>query len=455
VVKRLIERVILISNQDNFMHLNLFLYHMGHHEAAWRHLEASPEKMFDFTYYKELAQKAEMAKMDSIFLADRISTSPKAVENGSLVSFEPTTLLSALAAVTNRIGLIGTVSTSFNEPYNVTRRFSSLDFLSNGRAGWNIITSGTDGEAQNFNLDVIPDHASRYKKAKEFLEVTLKLWDSWDDDALILDKENGIFGDSQKVHEIHHDGEFFKVRGPLNIPRSPQKRPVLIQAGSSEDGREFSSRYADAIFTSQQTFEDAFMFYKDIKERIARNGRNPNQVKILPGISFIIGNTEEEAKEKEEELAQFMNFHHSLLQLSNRIGVDLTSVSLDEPLPNLPDIGEIQGHQSRTQLIIQLAQRENLTVKQLLIRLGGGRGHYTISGTPKRIADELEYWFLNGAADGFNLMPQVMNRDFDRFVHFVIPELQRRQLFRKEYSGNTLRDHYDLPVPVNQFIPSH
>lgn len=446
---------ISMSNQGQTMHLNLFLYNQGHHEASWRHPDALPEKMMDFTYYKKLAQKAEMAKLDSIFLADRISTSPKAVENGSLVSFEPTTLLSALASVTEHIGLIGTVSTSFNEPYNVARRFSSLDFLSNGRAGWNIITSGTDGEAQNFNLGSIPDHAYRYKKAKEFLEVTMKLWDSWEDNAVIIDRENGIFADSQKVHEIHHDGEFFKVRGPLNIPRSPQKRPVLIQAGSSEDGREFSSLYADAIFTSQQTFEDACMFYKDVKERIARNGRNPNQVKILPGISFIIGNTDEEAKEKEEELAQFMNFNHSLLQLSNRVGVDLTSVLLDEPLPNLPDIGEIQGHQSRAQLIVQLAQRENLTVKQLLIRLGGGRGHYTISGTPKRIADELEYWYLNGAADGFNLMPQVMNRDFDRFVHFVIPELQRRQLFRKEYLGNTLRDHYDLPVPVNQSIPRH
>ncbi|MEH7419414.1 LLM class flavin-dependent oxidoreductase [Neobacillus drentensis] len=440
-----------MNNQTRTMHLNLFLYNLGHHEASWRHPESLTDQLMDFTYYKQLAQKAEKAKMDAIFLADRISTSPAAVEKGSLVSFEPTTLLSALAAVTEQIGLIGTVSTSFNEPYNVARRFSSLDFLSNGRAGWNIITSGTDSEAQNFNLDRIPNHTERYKKAKEFLEVTMKLWDSWEDDAVLADKENGIFADNQKVHEIHHNGEYFKVRGPLNMPRSPQKRPVLFQAGTSEDGKEFSSQYADAIFTAHQTFEEARAFYLYAKERIAGIGRNPDQVKILPGISFVIGNTEEEAKKREEELAEFMNFSHSLIQLSNRIGVDVTSVPLDGPLPNLPDSKEIQGHQSRTKLIIELAQRENLTIKQLLIRLGGGRGHYTISGTPKSIADQLEYWFLNGAADGFNIMPQIMKRDLDLFVDLVIPELQHRQLFRTEYSGNTLRDHYNLPLPDNQF----
>lgn len=434
------------------MHLNLFLNNMGHHESSWRHPSSESQKMFELSYFKQLAQKAENANLDSLFLADRLSTTPHSIENGSQVSFEPTTLLSALAAVTERIGLIGTVSTSFNEPYNVARRFSSLDFLSNGRAGWNIITSGTDGEAQNYNLNTIPDHHIRYKKAKEFLEVTLKLWDSWEDQAILLDKEKGIFADKRKVHEIKHDGEFYQVRGPLNIPRSPQKRPVLFQAGTSEDGKEFSSIYADAIFTAHQTFEDAHLFYKDVKDRIAKRGRNPNQVKILPGISFIIGETEEEAQELQEELEELMNFNHSLLQLSNRVGVDLTSVSLDGHLPDLPEIGEIQGHQSRTQLITQLAKRENLTVKQLLARLGGGRGHFTIRGTPKRVADELEFWFKNGAADGFNLMPQVMERDFDRFVHLVIPELQKRKLFRTEYSGNTLRDHFDLPIPESGMV---
>ncbi|MGG3470346.1 LLM class flavin-dependent oxidoreductase [Neobacillus pocheonensis] len=441
-----------MSTQSQTMHLNLFLYNMGHHEASWRHPDSHSDQLMNFSYYRQLVQKAEKAKMDSIFLADRTSTSPNAVENGSLISYEPTTLLAALAAVTERIGLIGTVSTSFNEPFNVAGRFSSLDFLSNGRVGWNIITSGTASEAQNFNLDGIPDHSNRYKKAKEFLEVTMKLWDSWEDDAILADKENGIFADKQKVHEIHHKGEFFKVRGPLNLPRSPQKRPVLVQAGSSEDGKEFSTQYADAIFTAQPTFEDARAFYQDVKGRIAKNGRDPNQVKILPGISFIIGNTEEEAKEREEELAKFLNFSHSLIQLSNRMGMNLTSVTLDKPLPALPNTEEIQGHQSRTQLINKLAQSENLTVKQLLLRLGGGRGHFIISGTPARIADELEFWFLNKAADGFNIMPQVMERDLELFVDFVIPELQRRRLFRTEYKGYTLRDHFGLPFPKNHFI---
>ncbi|QGQ45885.1 LLM class flavin-dependent oxidoreductase [Metabacillus sediminilitoris] len=441
-----------MNNHDRKMHLNLFLASMGHHEASWRYPDAPTEHLFNFTYYKELVKKAEQAKMDSIFLADRTSTSSKSVKYGALTPFEPTTLLSALAVVTEKIGLIGTVSTSFNEPYNVARRFSSLDFLSNGRAGWNIITSGTDSEAQNFNLDKIPDHALRYKRAKEFLDVSIKLWDSWEDDAVILNKESGIFADSRKVHEINHKGEFFKVRGPLNISSSPQKRPVLVQAGTSENGKEFAATYAEAIFTAQQTFADAKAFYNKVKERVKKNGRNPDQVKILPGICPIIGETKEEVIETESKLQELMNFDHSLMQLSNRIGTDLTSAKLDEPLPELPVIEEIQGHKSRTELIIELAQRENLTLKQLLIRLAGGRGHYTIVGTPQKIADELEYWFLNGAADGFNIMPQIMNPDFDLFIRLVIPELQKRGLFRTEYTGNTLREHYGLAIPDNQFM---
>ncbi len=439
-------------NNERKMHLNLFLSSMGHHEASWRYPDSPTDQLMNFSYYKDLVQKAEQAKMDSVFLADRTSLSPQSVKHGSSASFEPTTLLSALAVVTEKIGLIATVSTSFNEPYNIARRFASLDFLSNGRAGWNIITSGTDSEAQNFNLETIPDHAIRYKRAKEFLDVTIKLWDSWEDDAIVLNKKTGIFADSQKVHEINHKGEFFQIRGPLNIPRSPQKRPVLVQAGTSEDGKEFAAKYAEAIFTAQQTFIDARAFYLDVKERVIKHGRNPDQVKILPGICPIIGETEKEVKERENRLQELMNFEHSLIQLSNRVGIDLTSASLDEPLPALPDIDEIQGHKSRTQLIIELAQRENLTLRQLLIRLGGGRGHHTIVGTPQKIADELEYWFLNGAADGFNIMPQVMNPDFDRFINLVIPELQKRGLFRTEYTGNTLRDNYKLNKPENQFM---
>lgn len=441
-----------MSNNERKLHLNLFLSSLGHHESAWRYPDSTTEDFLNFSYYKELAQKAERAKMDSIFLADRTAASPKAVKYGAVGTFEPTSLLSALAVVTERIGLIGTVSTSFNEPYNLARRFSSLDFLSNGRAGWNVITSGTSQEAQNFNQYEIANHTSRYNRANEFLQVTTKLWDSWEDDAVVADKEKGMYADGQKVHEINHEGEFFKVRGPLNIPRSPQGRPVLVQAGTSENGKNLAAKYAEAIFTAQQTFEDARTFYQDVKEKVSRNGRNPDQVKILPGICLIIGATEEEARERESKLQELMNFDYSLIQLSNRVGVDLSLASLDEPLPDLPDFEEIQGHKSRTKLIVELAQREHLTLRQVLIRLAGGRGHYTIVGTPEKIVDELEYWFLNGAADGFNIMPQVMKHDFDRFIDLVIPELQKRGLFRTEYTGHTLREHYGLSIPENQFL---
>lgn len=433
------------------LHLNLFLASMGHHEAAWRHPSSDLSGVHEFAHYQELARKAEAAKLDSLFLADRYGTSPTAVQYGALGGLEPLTLLSALAVVTSRIGLIATVSTSFNEPFNVARRFASLDHLSHGRAGWNIITSGTDGEAQNFNKERIPQHQERYERAKEFVEVAAKLWDSWEEDALIRDKKTGIYADKHKVHELHHNGKHFSVRGPLNTARSPQGRPILVQAGSSEDGKDFAAQWAEAIFTAQQTLEDAQAFYADVKARVLLYGRDPAHVKILPGICPIIGETETEAKEKEAELHELTNPAYSLLQLSNRIGIDLSGYPLDAPLPELPDSGRIAGHQSRTQLIKDLAGREKLTIRQLLLRLAGGRGHKTIAGTPKQIADELEAWFVSYAADGFNIMPQLMNGGLDDFLEQVVPELQRRGLFRKAYTGATLRDHYGLPVPANSF----
>ncbi|MDQ0877703.1 FMN-dependent oxidoreductase (nitrilotriacetate monooxygenase family) [Paenibacillus sp. V4I3] len=440
-----------MTKQTRQMHLNLFLSSMGHHEAAWRHPSSNLKGVHDFNHYQELARKAEAAKLDSLFLADRYATSPTAVQYGALGGFEPLTLLSALAVVTKRIGLIATVSTSFNEPYNVARRFASLDHLSQGRAGWNIITSGTDSEAQNFNLEHIAGHQERYERATEFVEVTAKLWDSWEEEALIRDKKAGIYADRNKVHELHHKGKFFSVRGPLNTARSPQGRPILVQAGSSEDGKDFASQWAEAIFTAQQTLEDAQTFYADVKARVLQHGRETEHVKILPGICPIIGKTEAEAKEKEAELHELTNPAYSLLQLSNRIGIDLTAHPLDAPLPELPDSSKIPGHQSRTKLIQELAGREKLTIRQLLLRLAGGRGHKTIAGTPKQITDELEAWFVSYAADGFNIMPQLMNGGLDDFLEQVVPELQRRGLFRTSYTGTTLRDHYGLPLPANSF----
>ncbi|MEW9702201.1 LLM class flavin-dependent oxidoreductase [Paenibacillus sp. SI8] len=440
-----------MNAQPRQLHLNLFLVSMGHHEAAWRHPSSDLSGVHEFAHYQQLARKAEAANLDSLFIADRYANSPTAVQYGALGGFEPISLLSALAVVTKRIGLIATVSTSFNEPFHVARMFASLDHLSHGRAGWNIITSGTDSEAQNFSHDRISQHHERYERAKEFVEVTTKLWDSWEDDALILDQSSGIYADKNKVHELHHRGKYFSVRGPLNTARSPQGRPILVQAGSSEDGRDFAAQSAEAIFTAQQTLEDAQAFYADVKRRVLLNGRDPAHVKILPGICPVIGATEAEAKAKEAELHELTNPVYSLMQLSNRIGFDLTGYPLDGPLPTLPDTNQIAGHQSRTQLIKELADREQLTIRQLLLKLAGGRGHKTIAGTPKQIADELEAWFTGKAADGFNIMPQLMNGGLDDFLELIVPELQRRGLFRTAYTGSTLRDHYGLPMPANSF----
>lgn len=424
------------------MRLNLFLTSMGHHEGAWRHPASAVESVQDFRLYQEIAAKAERAKFDSIFMANRYSVSTKAVTYGELGGggMEPLILLSALAAVTKEIGLIGTVSTSFTEPFNVARSFSSLDHLSKGRAGWNVITSGTDEEAKNFNLEEIPDHEQRYVRAQEFLEVTNKLWDSWEADALVKDKATGVYALSEKVHEINHKGSYFSVKGPLNSPRSPQGKPVIVQAGSSKDGIDFAAQYAEIVFTAQQTLEDAQIFYKKLKSRVQDFGRDPSKVIVLPGICPVIANTDEEAKAKETELHKLTNPAYSLLQLSNRVGFDLTSYPLDGPFPELPDIKEIKGHQSRTKLISDLAKKENLTLRQLLLRLAGGRGHFTIAGTPERIADELQAWFENGAADGFNIMPQQMSEGLTEFIESVIPELQNRGLFKTEYTDGTLRD---------------
>lgn len=440
-----------MAKKKRQMILNLFLNNIGHHEAAWRHPTADIDQLNDFSYYRKIAVIAEEAKFDSIFFADRLSVVKEAIQYSASSRLEPLTLISAISAVTEKIGLIATVSTSFNEPYNLARKFSSIDHISKGRAGWNIITSGTDEEAQNFNYEKIPDHSLRYRRSKEFLEVALKLWDSWENEALIKNKETGIYADPDMVHRADHRGEFFQVKGPLNISRSPQGRPILVQAGSSTDGKNFSAEFAEAVFTAQQTLEEAQNFYADVKQRAEGLGRNRDEIKILPGICPIIGDTEEEAKEKEYMLHQLANPEHSLAQLSSRIGFDLSGYPLDGPLPELPETGQIRGHQSRTKLIRDLAVRENLTIRQLLHRLAGGRGHCTIAGTPGKIADLLEAWFENNAADGFNLMPQLMEEGLDDFIAKVLPILREKGLFREEYTGDTLREHYGLGYLGNQF----
>ncbi|SFR28457.1 FMN-dependent oxidoreductase, nitrilotriacetate monooxygenase family [Lentzea waywayandensis] len=431
------------------LHLNLFLHDTGHHEASWRLPESEPLAHIDIAYHQRIARIAEEARFDSVFLADSpvLWGKPSRRPSGKI---EPTILLTAIAAVTTRIGLIATASTTYNEPFNLARRFSSLDHVSGGRAGWNIVTTAGDDAAQNFGLDAQPAHLTRYDRAAEFVEVSKKLWDSWDDDAIIADKTQGVHARDDRVHTIGHVGPHFKVRGPLNVPRSPQGYPLLVQAGSSEDGRDFAARHAEAVFTAQQTLQDAIAFYRDVKRRAIEFGRDPNEVKILPGLVPVIGSTEEEAHALDAELERLIVPEHAARQLATLLRVD--HLELDEELPaDLPEEAAIEGAKSRYTLIVELGRRERLTVRQLIGRLGGGRGHKTFAGTALQVADTIEEWHRAGAADGFNIMPAVLPSGLERFADEVLPILRQRGLFRTEYTGRTLREHYGLPRPANQF----
>ncbi|MFE5934933.1 LLM class flavin-dependent oxidoreductase [Streptomyces sp. NPDC056470] len=439
----------MTATSPRTLHLNAFLMNAGHHDAAWRHPRTQPERVTDLRYFQQLARTAERGLLDSVFLADGLALWGNARYN-ALGGFEPLTLLSALAAVTEHVGLIATVSTTFNEPFHTARKFASLDHISGGRAGWNIVTSGTVNEARNFGQEEHLEHRLRYERAREFVEVATKLWDSWEDDAILLDRERGIYADTDRVRTIDHRGEHFGVQGPLNVPRSPQGHPLLVQAGSSEDGKEFAAQYAEAVFTAQQTLADGQAFYKDLKSRLARHGRGEDQLLVLPGIAPVIGSTEAEARALEQELTELQIPEYGLAQLSGMLGTDLTGVPLDGPLPELPEERDINGNKSRFTLVADIARRDGLTVRQLIARLGAGRGHRVFAGTPEQIADELQEWFTQGAADGFNIMPPLLPSGLEDFVDQVVPILQRRGLFRTEYSGRTLREHYGLARPANQ-----
>ena len=434
--------------------LNVFIFPGGHHEAAWRYVASSPHRIFDISYYQDIARRAEAAKFDSIFFAD-VPVVADSIRYAARLHPEPTTWLSAIATATKRIGLIATVSTTYTEPYNLARLFSAVDHISAGRAGWNIVTTGAPQAAQNYGLPEHPPHADRYERAREYLDVVTKLWDSWEDDALVVDPASGVFADDGKIHALNHAGKHFRVRGPLNAPRSPQGRPVYVQAGSSEDGRGFAARYAEAIFTAHQTFGSARAFYADIKKRAKSYDRNPEHVRILPGISPFVGSTSAEAKALEEEFNDLIQPEFSLVQLKNMIGVDLSGFDLDTPFPrDLIDTSKPAGVASRFQLVVDIIERERPTIRQLLHRLSGGRGHWVIAGTPEEIADNIQHWFENGAADGFNVMPPWLTGGFDRFADYVVPILRKRGLFREDYSGVTLRDHYGLPRPESVFALS-
>jgi FMN-dependent oxidoreductase (nitrilotriacetate monooxygenase family) len=438
------------------MPLNAFLMGVGHHEAAWRLPESDPFAHVDVAHYQHLARIAERGKLDSVFLADGpvlwsdLGRRPA----GAL---EPTVLLTALAAVTEHIGLIATASTTYNEPYNLARRFASVDHISGGRAGWNIVTTAGLDAARNFNLDHLPPHKERYERAAEFIEVSKKLWDSWDDAAALGDKERGVWGEDRLVYPPAHAGRFYQVAGALNVPRPPQGYPLLVQAGSSENGRDFAARYAEAVFTAHQTLQDAQAFYADLKQRALQHGRDPEHVKILPGIVPVIGATETEALALEAELDRLIRPEYALPQLAELLQIEAARLRLDDQLPaELPAEEEIEGQKSRRTLVVNLARRERLTVRELIGRLGGGRGHFTVAGTPEQIADTIEHWYRNWAADGFNIMPPVLPSGLQSFVDQVVPILQHRGLFRTEYEGRTLRDHYGLPRPANRnTAPAH
>jgi FMN-dependent oxidoreductase (nitrilotriacetate monooxygenase family) len=433
------------------LHLNAFLMSSGHHEAAWRLPDSDPFANFDLGHWQNLAQLAERGTFDSLFLADGPALRGNA-RYRPVGSLEPTVLLTALACATSRIGLIATASSTYNSPFNLARRFSSLDHVSDGRAGWNIVTTADVASARNFGRDDRPTHSERYDRAAEFVDVCVQLWDSWEDDVERGDKADGIYADETRIHPIDYEGKHFRVAGPMNAPRSPQGRPLLVQAGSSPEGRDFAARYAEAVFTAQQTLADGQEFYADMKKRARQAGRDPDLIKIMPGIVPVIGSTETEARLLDEELDRLINPEYGLRQLSNVLEVPADSLDLDKPLPvGISSQPRVEGAQSRYKLIVDLARRENLTVRQLLGRLGGGRGHRTFAGTPEQVADTIEDWLDNGAADGFNVMPAVLPAGLAAFVDHVIPILRKRGLFRTEYTGRTLREHYGLPRPASQF----
>lgn len=437
------------------MILGAFFHPTGHHVAAWLHPGSQADAPVNFEHYVGLAQTAEQAKFDLIFLADE-----SAVRKGSMEAlcrwpqymayFEPLTLLSAIAAVTRNIGLVATSTTSYNEPYSLARRYASLDHISHGRAGWNVVTSGNASESKNFGREEHYEHAERYARAREFVQVVKGLWDSWDDDAFMRDRASAQYFDPAKLHILDHKGPHFSVRGPLNIARPPQGYPVLVQAGASDTGRSFAAETAEIVFTLAQTKEQAKTFYDDLKGRMAEFGRSPDQLKVLPGLNPIVGRSRTEAQEKYEMLQSLIHPDVGLEVLSIAFGgYDFRGLPLDEPVPDVPmNKNASQGHQINA---LKMARENSLTIRQLYQRYAGARGNRTIVGTAADIADQMEDWFSDKAVDGFLIQPPYLPEGLRDFVSLVVPELRRRGLTREEYSGTTLRENLGLTKPRSRY----
>ncbi len=437
---------------DRKLHLGAFMRPVSIHTAWWRYPGAFADANFNFAHLKRFAQTLERGKFDAFFMADHLAVLNMPMEalkrSATVTSFDPMILLPALAAVTERLGLIATGSTTFDAPYHVARRFASLDHISNGRAGWNIVTTSNPDSALNFGLDEHMAHGDRYRRAREFYDVVTGLWDSFADDAFVRDVDANVFFEPEKMHVLDHKGEFFKVRGPLNVARPVQGWPVIVQAGASESGRQLAAETAEVIFSGGGTIESARAFYADVKGRMPAVGRDPSHLKILPGALVIVAETMEEARAKKVLLDSLVHPDSGLGTLSTMLGVDARAFDLDKPLPEIPETNASKSAQER---VVALARRENLTVRQLAQRVGGYGGSAFV-GTPASIADEMQEWLEREACDGFNIMFPTVPAGLDEFVDMVVPELQRRGIFRTKYEGVTLRENLGLPRVGNRFF---
>jgi N-acetyl-S-(2-succino)cysteine monooxygenase len=421
------------------MHLGVFVLGTGNHIHGWR-MEGAFTSHMEFHAMREVARIAERGKFDLLFISDSMSMDP--TDHPSfLCRFEPTTLITAMIAHTTHLGLGATVSTSFTDPFNVARLFGSIDHLSNGRAAWNVVTSSNPRAALNFSMDEHFEHELRYERANEFVDVVRGLWDCWEDGAIVADKATGRYIDADKVRPLNHKGRFFKVRGPINMARSPQGHPVIIQAGGSPSGQELAARTADVVFSVVQELEPAKQAYADLKGRMAKYGRDPNSLAVLPGVMPIIGRSDAEARERLAKLQSWLTPTNATTLVASRIGYDVSGHPLDGPVPPPP---RSEGGRTFHSVLYEMARRENMTLRDLYNLTAAARGHWVVCGTPVTIADTLEEWFTTGAADGYNILPAWFPGAFDEFVDQVVPELQRRGLYRRDYHGSTLRDLFGL-----------
>ena len=436
------------------LRLGAFMRPVSIHTAAWRYPGAFPDANFNFSHYKRFVRTLERGRFDAFFMADHLAVMNMPMNalkrSATVTSFDPLTLLPALATVTEHLGLIATASTTYNEPYHVARKFASLDHISEGRAGWNVVTSANPREAMNFGLEEHVEHGERYERAREFFDVVTGLWDSWADDAFIRDVETGTYFDPEKMHVLDHKGPHLSVRGPLNVARPVQGWPVIVQAGASDAGRQLAAETAEVVFSSANTLEDGQRYYADVKGRMQACGRSPDHLKILPGAFVVIGDTLAEAQAKKAKLDSLVHPDSGIATLSVLLGHDVSGFDLDGPLPDLPDSNASKSGQQK---LVDMAQRKHMTIRQMAQYVGGSFSVLEFIGTPVTIADQMEEWLMTEGCDGFNAMFPYLPGGLDDFVALVVPELQRRGLFRREYEGKTLRENLGLPRPDNRFFP--